>query len=43
MRSLDIVQPQGTRQRLDDVVGDGLLPALLETAVMIGAQPGEDC
>lgn len=29
------------RKRLEHLVGDGVLPTLLEPAVVIGAQPGE--
>lgn len=33
---------QGPRQRLDELVRDGALAALLDPAVVVGAEPGQD-
>jgi hypothetical protein len=37
-----VVELKSPRQCFEHLVGDGVLPALLEAAVMIRAQPGQD-
>jgi hypothetical protein len=43
MGPLDIVEAQRSGERLEDLVGDGVLASLLQAAVVVRAEPGEHC
>ena len=41
MAALDVVEPQSAGQRLEDLLGHGVLAALFQAAVVVGGQPRE--